>query len=84
MEKIAENISKMFENLDGKKNRTAILKHYRKIDDSNLWPINGKFNATNRAINRLYKFERETGYYMTGLVLCYFLENEISKIVNSL
>ena len=32
-------------------------------DDSKLWPICGKFNATKRAINRVRRLERE------GLVL---------------
>jgi hypothetical protein len=82
-EQISENIAALYEHLDGKKNRTAIFRHYRSIDDSGCWPILGRFNATNRAINRLYRFERSGGYYLTGLELCYFLEAEISEIVNS-
>ena len=83
METIAENIAKLYQDLDDKQNRKAILNHYLNIDESNLWPINGDFNATKRAINRMYKFEREGGYYLLGLELCYFLEGQISDIVNS-
>lgn len=55
--------------------------HFRKIDDSKLWPICGRFNATERAIRRVRKFRREYGnlspyeYYQS-------IENEISRIVN--
>ena len=64
-------------------NRTAINKIFRKYDDSNLWPIKGRFNATDRAIRRAQKFNRETGRDMAGLEYCLFLESEISRIVNS-
>ena len=64
--------------------RAQILRKYRDSDDSNLWPICGKFNATERAIRRLRKFERESGYYLEGLELSLFLDNKISEIVNHL
>lgn len=55
--------------------------YYRAQDTSHKWPINSKFNVTERAIRRL----RKTGMYAFG-GLEYFLalENEISNIVNSL
>ena len=79
---IPENIACFFQDLEGRKNRTAIFKYYRSIDESNLWPIRDRFNVTERAINRLYKFEALSGHYMEGLELCYWLDGEMSEIVN--
>ena len=76
-ETIAENINDLY---DG--HRFKILNHYRSIDQSNLWPVNNDFNATNRAINRLYKFEREYGQRLEGLELCLFIDNQLNDIVN--
>ena len=53
---------------------------FRHIDDSKKWPINGRFNATERAINRLKRVRRSVPMY--GLEYCYALEAMISKIVN--
>jgi len=66
-----------------KQQRSFILKQFRAQDESHLYPIRNRFNATERAINRMRKFERETGYYMLDLELILFLDNEISEIVNS-
>jgi len=58
-----------------------INKYFRSIDESNKFPIRGKFNVTERAIRRVRKIKGELGvsgglsYYLT-------LENEISNIVN--
>lgn len=59
----------------------AINAYFRKNDDSNLWPICGRFDATERAIRRVRKFKREYGglsnseYYLS-------VEREITNIVN--
>lgn len=52
--------------------------HFRANDESHLWPICNKFNATERAIRRL----RRAGGFYGGP--CYFLalDREISLIVN--
>jgi len=78
-ETIAENINNLY---DG--HRFKILNHYRDIDESNLWPVCNNFNATQRAINRLYKFERESGQRLEGLELCYFIDSQLSDIVNNI
>ena len=83
MERIAENIAKLYDHLDGRKNRSAIFKHYRQIDDSSLWPIRGRYNVTDRAIRRLYRYEKESGEYLLGLELCYFIEDAESYYVNN-
>ena len=60
-----------------------INKAFREVDESHLWPICGRFNATERAIRRLRKYQREGLEINSGLEYCLALENEISKIVNS-
>ncbi len=80
---IPENIARLFRHLEGKANRQAIFTHFRNSDESNLYPILNNFNATERAIRRLYTFEQKSGEYLTDLELCLFLDSEISNIVNS-
>ncbi len=59
-----------------------INKFFREQDDSHLWPIRGRFNATERAIRRVRKAAAG------GLELDYNwqyienLEQEMSSIVN--
>lgn len=60
-----------------------INKVFRKHDESNLWPICGKFNATERAIRRLREWRRKGLCINTGLEYALCLESEISKIVNN-
>ena len=62
--------------------RAIINKAMRVIDDSNSWPINGKFNATERAIRRLLKWERGGGEFDCAYSYWQALENEVSSIVN--
>ncbi len=82
MERIAENISVMYQHLEDAAHRKAIFSHYMKMDESNLYPILGRFNATSIAIKRLHKFERGYEECLYGLELCLFLDAEISNIVN--
>lgn len=54
-----------------------INRHFRNIDDSDKWPICGKFNVTERAIRKVRKQGLNGGleYYLA-------LEAEIGRIVN--
>ena len=54
-----------------------INRHFRNEDESNLFPICGKFNVTERAIRKVRKFGLNGGleYYLA-------LEAEIGRIVN--
>jgi hypothetical protein len=61
---------------------TEINKLFRKNDDSHLWPINGRFNATERAIRRIQKKRREGLVIDDGLEYAEALKQEISNIVN--
>lgn len=55
-------------------------KKFRERDESHLYPINGAFNATERAIRRLRKYRTE--YPMSAYEYLTAMEHEISKIVN--
>jgi hypothetical protein len=79
--KTAEVIARETDHLEGIAERRAINKAYRDQDQSNLYPILGKFNVTDRAIRRVNKLERENGA-IGGIEYCYVLEGEISRIVN--
>ena len=74
----AEQIADKTEDKDGLSNIRAINKLFRQQDDSHLWPINGKFNATNRAIRQASGFDCP----VYGLEYCYQLDSLISTIVN--
>ena len=63
-------------------NRRKIFADFRQKDESNLWPICGKFNVTERAIRQLRRFEKESGQVLEGLELSLWLENRIGIIVN--
>lgn len=58
--------------------KRQINKHFRKINDSEKWPIKGRFNTTERAIRRIRKLFPE----LQGLEYALTLESEISRIVN--
>lgn len=70
------------EHLNGRANRAAINREFRKADESHLWPICGRFNATERAIRSVYRYMCETGEDLTGLVYALALDEELSRIVN--
>ena len=56
--------------------------YFRSIDDSHLFPIFGKFNATERAIRRIRNKRREGLCVESGYEYYLALENEIREIVN--
>lgn len=58
--------------------KREINAHFRLEDDSDKWPICGKFNVTERAIRRV----RKNFPGLEGLEYALTLENEISHIVN--
>ena len=79
----AEEIAVMTDEKEGLANIRAINKLYRDQDKSHLYPISNKFNATERAIRRIRKWNKESGYNINpGLEYCYALDAEISQIVN--
>ena len=53
--------------------------YFRKHDESHMWPICGRFDATERAIRRT----RRNGFGIYGGLEYYLaLESELSRIVN--
>jgi hypothetical protein len=64
-------------------NRAMINKLFRKQDESHLFPICGRFNATDRAIRRLQEQDRQGACIGYGLEYALALDGEISNIVNS-
>jgi len=80
--KTAEQIATETDNKNSLANIRAINKAYRAQDDSRLWPVNNRFNVTERAIRQARKLQRESGA-VYGLEYCYMLDSLISKIINS-
>jgi hypothetical protein len=79
----AEQIAERAEKYDGRANRAAINKLYRKQDESHLYPISDRFNATERAIRRLQRYDRAGACINDGLEYAMALEAELSHIVNA-
>ena len=75
-------IAKRAERYTGRANRAAFNKVFRAADESHLWPISGRFDATERAIRAVQRFMREEGYDLTGIEYAYALEAALSRIVN--
>ena len=59
-----------------------INRHFRNEDDSDKWPICGKFNVTERAIRKLREYRRQGMEINEGLEYYLALEAEIGNIVN--
>lgn len=76
-----EEIAGKTDHLSDKANIRAINKLFREQDTSHLWPISGRFNATDRAINRARKY-RQLSYKVYGLEYAYLIDYLISEIVN--
>lgn len=57
--------------------------YLRKNDDSHLWPICGRFNATERAIRRVRRLRRQGLDIYGGLEYYLTVEREICEIVNA-
>jgi len=64
--------------------KRVINKLLRKVDDSHLYPILGKFNATTRAINRYNRLSRYYGMELADCTYSYVesINSMISQIVN--
>jgi hypothetical protein len=72
-------IGKSFDTLTAE--RRYIFRKFRQVDESNKWPVSGKFNVTERAIQRLRRFEQQTSI-LSGFEVIAWLDAEISRIVN--
>lgn len=63
------------------KSREQVNSFFLKMDESHLWPINGRFNATEVAIERLKNLENDMGK-LDVVEYAHALDYEISNIVN--
>lgn len=63
--------------------KREINAYFLHFDESNLFPICGKFNVTKRAINRIKRLQAKGLEVNSGLEYYLTLENTISEIVNS-
>lgn len=63
-------------------NIREINRHFRNEDESDKFPICGKFNVTERAIRKLREYRRQGMEINEGLEYYLALEAEISRIVN--
>ena len=80
------NIERIVERADrynGRANRAAINRAFRAADESHLWPIRNRFDATERAIRAVRRYMREGGYDLTGLEYALALDAELTRIVNA-
>ena len=75
-----ERIVERAERYNGRANRAAINRAFREVDGSLLWPIYGRFNATERAIRAV---RRESGEELSGLEYAYAVDAALSRIVNA-
>jgi len=75
-------IAEQAEHLNGLANIRAINKSFRACDQSELYPINGRFNVTERAIRKALEFQRSFGG-VYGLEYALTIDDLISTIVNN-
>lgn len=78
----AEQIAERAERFTGNANVAEINRLFRAQDESHLFPIRGRFNATERAIRRIRDQRRQGLVVDDGLEYAYTLDAEISRIVN--
>lgn len=78
----ADQIAERAETFDGTANIKEINRLFRAQDESHLFPINNRFNATERAIRKAREFQRHSGA-VYGLEYALLLEDMLSDIVNN-
>ena len=64
------------------RDRRDVNRLFMAQDDSNLWPVSGRFNVTRRAINRIRRLEREGLVLDDLLAYALTIEQISSEIVN--
>lgn len=72
------------ERYNGTRNRAAINRLFRRQDESHLWPVCNRFDATERAIRRLRRLQQDGLCLGDGLEYALALDAELSAIVNAL
>ena len=72
--KTAEQIAAAAERFNGRANTAKINALYRAQDQSHLWPVWGKFDATERAIRRVRRDFAKMGIPCEGLDYAYSID----------
>jgi hypothetical protein len=75
-------IAKRADELNGRANTMLINRLYRAQDESHLFPIRNRFDATERAIKRARQIMSECGSPCEGLEYALTIDSELSAIVN--
>lgn len=65
----------------GARNASAIDRHFRAQDESHLYPICGRFNATERAIRKVRREFAECGIPCTGIEYAQAIDATLDRIV---
>jgi hypothetical protein len=78
----AEQIADRAEPFQGRTNTVAINRAFRAQDESALFPVSGRFNATERAIRQTRANFRDMGEPCEGLAYALSLDAALSRIVN--
>jgi hypothetical protein len=68
----------------GAQNASAINRHFRAQDESHLYPICGRFNATERAIRKVRREFAECGMRCEGLEYAQAVDATLDRIVADL
>jgi hypothetical protein len=76
-------IAKNTNALTGRANTIAINRLYRAQDESHLYPIRNRFDATERAIKRARQIMADCGAPCEGLEYALTIDSALSLIVNS-
>jgi hypothetical protein len=82
MHKTPYEIAQKAERYEGQANITYINRAYRCQDESHLYPINGRFDATERAIRKARQFQKEAGP-VYGLEYSLLIDSLLGEIVNA-
>ena len=78
----AEQIAALTEHLPPAQALSRINNFYRRQDESELAPVHGRFNVTERAIRRIRRARAQGADISIGIEYCYALEAELAAIVN--
>ena len=71
------------ERYTGRANRAAINRAFRAADESHLWPVNGRFDATERAIRNVRRFMRDAGVGLSDLEYAHPIDADLTRIINA-
>lgn len=65
----------------GARNTAAINKYFRDRDESGLYPVDGRFNATERAIRKVRREFTECGMRCEGLEYAQAIDATLDRII---